>query len=411
MSVASNSQAVVTQQKHYRNGEQYIYDTNEKNVYLNDDLTAGNVAVNYTNAAENDLDASVEALRQSAAGTASGIKDWYSLVTGGESATEEANKSATRQEADAARIRELAATMGVDIDAIRGYADQQAASSADLTNAGREYLQAGSDILNMNATATGIAGDYIAALRAIDPDRYVASAAADVQGSYASAYQQLMRQISRTGSTGSGMAGALKQQWARTLANAQAAAKTKARQTGVSEKLSALASAFTTAEGASKQGADLTTQGVSALSAAADTKGKAISGVATQAATQAQAASVDKAATDTRTSAYTSNAALLNSAVSAQNLVNSANKDYAEGLQSRASYYNEQAKSWGEIAGEDGLMDALFADRVSEIEENGDYWGETTIWGDSPYKKNVTYEANYKNGLAQNRYETANYYV
>lgn len=259
--------------------------------------------------------------------------------------------------------------MSEDIDAIRALSGSINQNGVDLTNRGREYLQAGSQILNMDASATGLAGEFLTALRAIDPDKYVASAAADVQSSYAGTYQQMLRQLSRTGASGSsGNAIAAKQQWARALATAKAAAKTKATQTGNSERLSALSEAIKTAASASEEGKSLTDSGTAALSTAADKRSAAVDALGKQASAYATAAGIEKSAADVEESAVSTRASALNAATAAQSEVNSAAKTYAEGLQSRASYYTEQAKSWGEIAGETNLVYALFGDKVSEVQ-------------------------------------------
>lgn len=87
--------------------------------------------------------------------------------------------------------------------------------------------------------AVGLAGD--AALN-ITPDRYVSMAASDVQSSFDNAQGQFQRNLARQGvDAGSGAgSSALQKQLNQSLATALAAAKTKARQVGINEQLTAL---------------------------------------------------------------------------------------------------------------------------------------------------------------------------
>ena len=76
---------------------------------------------------------------------------------------------------------------------------------------------------------------------AVDPEKYAAMAAQDARASGESALQQQMRALSRSGaSISSGQALALRGQYQRALAVAQAAAQTSGRLTGMQEQLKRL---------------------------------------------------------------------------------------------------------------------------------------------------------------------------
>lgn len=87
--------------------------------------------------------------------------------------------------------------------------------------------------------AVGLAGD--AALN-ITPDRYVSMAASDVQSSFDNAQGQFQRNLARQGIDAGSGAGleAVRKQLTQSLATALAAEKTKARQVGINDQLTAL---------------------------------------------------------------------------------------------------------------------------------------------------------------------------
>lgn len=100
----------------------------------------------------------------------------------------------------------------------------------------------------------GLAGLYVSALKAIDPNRYVSMAASDVQNSFQNVQGQMERNMNRQGMSGSGQMASLQKNWGTAMAAALAGAKTKARQQGISEKMNAMSNAMEMAAGMQKQG-------------------------------------------------------------------------------------------------------------------------------------------------------------
>ena len=117
-----------------------------------------------------------------------------------------------------------------------------------LTNIGNSQMSIYDQLMG-NAESNGAVKDYLdaiglaadAALK-INPDNYVSMAASDVQGSFDNALGQYQRNLSRQGvSAGSGAASArLQEQFQQSLATALAAAKTRARQSGLEAQQTAL---------------------------------------------------------------------------------------------------------------------------------------------------------------------------
>lgn len=120
---------------------------------------------------------------------------------------------------------------------------------------GDNILDIASQIFGMQDGDT-LAGQYVNALKAIDPDKYVSMAASDVQSSFSNAEGQMQRAMARQGMSGSGRSASLQKNWGIAMASALAGAKTKARQQGISEKLQAMSSAMEMASGLQKQGTE-----------------------------------------------------------------------------------------------------------------------------------------------------------
>jgi len=121
---------------------------------------------------------------------------------------------------------------------------------------GNSLMGTGQSILGMNADPNSLAGKYLTSLNNIDPNRYVSMAGADVQQSYNNILGQLLRNMGRQGlDASSGRAMGLQQQLADAMAAAQAGAKTRARQQGITEQNAALAQALGIGSGMVQQGA------------------------------------------------------------------------------------------------------------------------------------------------------------
>lgn len=180
-------------------------------------------------------------------------------------------------DADLETARGAAANITNAVDNVNATAQSLGGYSDILRNMGLDTAGIAAAILNKDTTAGGLAAEYLTALGQagdaalkVTPDRYVSQAAADVQSSFDNAKGQAERSLSRQGvSASSGAYGALQKQLATSLATALAAAKTKARQTGLSDQLSALTSRASMMKDALTTGAALQQQGASNIESAA----------------------------------------------------------------------------------------------------------------------------------------------
>lgn len=180
----------------------------------------------------------------------------------------------------AAKVGATADTVENEANALKPYADQLTQYASQLWNEGSSVFGEGSglvdmgnQLLNLDENAGGLMGQYIKSLKGLDPRRYVAQAAADVQGSFDNAKGQLTRELSRSGATlSSGAAQAQKRLLAQTYAATLAGAKTRAWQAGANEQLTANRNALSDAMDIIKQGTDTQTAGANIQKAGASTE-------------------------------------------------------------------------------------------------------------------------------------------
>lgn len=150
-----------------------------------------------------------------------------------------------------------------DLDAARGAAGDVGAAITNINatasrlnpyemvfaGQGQNLLDQFRALMSGDASVGGAIGDYLtstrdaaSALDAINPDAYAAMAGADVQSQFDSARGQNERELSRRGvSLGSGAQAALLNQFNRSLATAKAAAMTRGRLQGVTDRANAQA--------------------------------------------------------------------------------------------------------------------------------------------------------------------------
>lgn len=239
---------------------------------------------------------------------------------------------------------------------------------SDLYSRGTGIMDMGSGILNMNADPNSLAGQYVSALKAIDPDRYVSMAASDVQGSFSNAQGQMQRALSRQGASASGSKSqALQQAWAQALAAAQSGAKTRARQVGLNERMAALQGGIATAQGLVASGGQLTAQGVQTQGTAGNMQNQAAGIVTAQGGLQAQAGQLQASQANAYTAAGQvagqAGALSINAAGAvgdaAGNVVSAANA-LANAQANAAQYYAGVGQGYGSLAGSGGLAHALF---------------------------------------------------
>ena len=120
---------------------------------------------------------------------------------------------------------------------LRNYGQSMWESGTKVTDQALETLGTGLGFINMDAGASPLVAEALRLYGEFDPDKYVASAAQDVQASADNARAQDMRNLSRMGvSPGSGASLALNQLRERALAVAKAATMTRAREQGKTDQ-------------------------------------------------------------------------------------------------------------------------------------------------------------------------------
>lgn len=198
-------------------------------------------------------------------------------VSKAEDAVAQSNKHIASADADLVSARESAANITNAINNINNTAQSLSPYAEIFKNLGIGTAGIGTSILAGDTSGGGLAAQFLnavgmagdAALK-INPDRYVSQAAGDVQSSFDNAYGQMIRNAERTGVTGgSGNMAALQNQYAQSLATALAAARTRARQTGLNEQVNALTQRAGLFKDAISTGAALQEQGAGSVAKAA----------------------------------------------------------------------------------------------------------------------------------------------
>lgn len=325
-----------------------MHDAMKYNEQVDPAATAANAARAYQGAADSGADSIVSSARQGVAQALSlGSQSTRDIESARKSAADMSgaitnvndqagilNKQASVINAQAGEVSAQAGVVGktaeqvlAESEALKPYADQLNQYAGQLWNEGTSIFGQGSDIvglgqgiLDLDENAGGIIGQYVKSLKQFDPRRYVAQAAADVQGAFDNTKGQLSRELSRSGVNLSGGAAlAQKRLLAQTYAATLAGAKTRAWQTGATEQLNANRTALSDAMALLKQGTDTQAQGaqvqqggVSAADAAAGVQANVISGKAkagdlqTQAGQlKAQSGQLQKSAADVQAQAGT----------------------------------------------------------------------------------------------------------
>lgn len=180
-----------------------------------------------------ELRAGINASRsQAAAGVASGQNGVQAILNG--------KPNVDRAVGD---MRNAANAMLPIADTMRGEGDALFDSGTKVTEQALATLGTGLGFINMDEGASPLVAKSIELFRGIDPDRYVAGAAQDVQSQFDNASAQGERELARRGvSPTSGAALALNDQRNRALAVARASAMTRARERGINDQASAFQS-------------------------------------------------------------------------------------------------------------------------------------------------------------------------
>lgn len=251
-------------------------------------LKAGRAAQGYQGAADTAASGSVAAAQQGANLAREGI----AAVTNGEwvnnlrntttamnrsydqamSTAASVRNSAANVRTDAAGVRVDAANVRSAADALTPYANQlddysrrMWGEGLTLFNQGQDVIGQGNALLKLDASGGGLVGEYVDWIRSIDPDRYVAMAAADTQAAHENAYGQMIRNMTRAGADASSTKSvAYQRKVMQTLTAALAGARTRARMQGLEDQGKALSAALGEAQKMLGTGATLSQTGVTA---------------------------------------------------------------------------------------------------------------------------------------------------
>ncbi len=151
---------------------------------------------------------------------------------------------------DISNVRHTAQDLRPYADELQRYAGDMWQQGVNLGGQGQDIMAQGTSLMNLNPNAGGLVGEVMKTLAMLDPDAYVSMGAADVQGSYSNAQQQMMRNLTRAGADASSLrTGAMQTQLASSMAAAIAGAKTRLRVQGVKDRFAALGQATDIARG------------------------------------------------------------------------------------------------------------------------------------------------------------------
>lgn len=344
-----------------------VTDYSYKPIYgtaLDPNAIAGNASMNYQKNANQSILEMINAA-QSGVNNANGaglLANAQTGITRMNQFADEASQSAAGMTGAINNTNQTARNLSPYADMLRRYGGDVYNQGLGLAKYSTPYMTGAQDILGLNKDAGGAAGSYINSLLAIDPNAYVGSAASDVQNSFETALGQMQRQLSRSGvDAGSSRVAALTSEWARAKASAQAGAKTRARQTGLTDKLAAMQGSLGVAQNMSGTGANIAGQAAQQQVAGAGLVNQGAGVVAQQGQLYGQAGQLQGQQANAYTAAgqITQGASQLGMGV--LNAQNAAAAQLAQAQQAAAQYYSQTASGWGQLAGSNGLISALFS--------------------------------------------------
>jgi len=193
----------------------------------------------------------------------------------------------------AADVRGTADKVGAQADIFAQYAESMQRDATFARANSLPWLEQGNALLNMDANAGGMAGEWSSLYKQMSPDALAAGAATDTRKAASVAEGDLLRSMARRGiSAGSGaVAAALGKMKDREEASV-AAMMTSARKMGLSLQADALKSGFAMALSASGMGKAFADAAVNDTQAAAGAQNMATSALAAKGSLQAQAAGI-----------------------------------------------------------------------------------------------------------------------
>jgi hypothetical protein len=288
------------------------------------------------------------------------LSNIYGSVAGMQQTAQQALATANRMGGNISQIEGSANRLTPFADTLQNYGSTLWTQGRDIYGQGQGFMGTGNSILNMNADPNSLAGQYVAAMRSIDPNRYVSMAAADVQSSFSNAQGQMQRSLGRQGvAADSGRSAALQQQWAQALAAAQSGAKTRARMVGSKEKLAALQSGLGVATGLINTGSGVAQLGIQAQGTAGNMQNSAAGIVGTQGQLFGQAGQLRASQAGVQLSAGQLQGQSGQLSVSAANASASAAQMASQAQMQAANYYAQVAQGYGAVAGTGNLASSL----------------------------------------------------
>lgn len=336
--------------------------------------TMGATSLAYTDAAENALNQMVDAARNVANSTGKNNSELTANVNGSitnmQSQADKMNATAEEIGKSAASVSDWAGKVGLTADSLTPYAQAMKDYASSVYGQGQSLVDQGNALLGTWSNFAPLVGKYTDALKSLSPDNQVSLAAHDVQNSYQNTQSQNARALSRMGvDPSSGAYQAQKAQWDQALATALAGAKTRARNTGLQEQITALASGLGVGSNLAQAGATIGTQGTSAMTQAGSLLGNAADIIKGQGSLYGTAGTLEGTAGNLKSSQASvyGNAGQLQQAAGqlalslgaqteSQNLA--AQSLLQEALASASSYYNSQAAGYAKLAGAGGLTRA-----------------------------------------------------
>ena len=266
------------------------------------------MAISMTNVTGSPLEAKWNDAANAANAAAASAQSGVNAVLNGSTQTQQAisdiNAQAGKVNAQGSAVNSTAQAVKALYDqltpvakTILGYGDDLWNEGASLSSEAKDIFGQGKALVSLDPSAGGLAGEYIKYWNTLSPDRYVSQAASDVQGAFANSQGQAERALSRRGvSASSGAYGALQKQLATSLATALAAAKTKARQTGLDQQAAQLDKMVSAASTLYNMGNATEQNALTAKGQAVSAQGKGADVIATQGQGYASAGSLQATA-------------------------------------------------------------------------------------------------------------------
>ena len=343
--------------------------------YIDSYKTAGAISGAYTDAAENALNQMINAA-QNAVNKVGANNDKLNEQVN-------ANIGAMGDQADL--MNQVAGQIGQQAGAVSDWAEKVGQTAGSLTpyaqslqdyaqkvfGQGQTLVDQGNAILGTWGNFAPLVGQYTEALKSLNPNDRVSMAAHDVQRSYQNTQGQNQRALSRMGvDPSSGAYQAQKAQWDQALATALAGAKTRARNQGLTEQITQLAQGLGVGSNLAQAGASIGTQGAGVMGQAGDLLGQAANVITAQGNLYGTAGQLEQGAGQlmgTQADVYQGSGALqqaagqlaLNLGQQTQQNVLAAQGLLIDALGTATSYYNNQATSYGALAGRKGLISAM----------------------------------------------------